>query len=753
MLKHQKSVISIIYSNLEDLQNFELVHLFQSWKHNTTAKRGELDRKKTLDLKYISDAIGCDRDKADLFQYIYAVDLYLTYRSIKLLKIAFYIDLNQMSRMQDYFSLGWKKFQIVESILSHYQELKILETLDVRSTFTKVVGSSITDIFQEEFQKLMPRQVRHALGQFYTPFWLAKHTLHNSGYTNKNIDSLLKVVCDPACGSGVFLVVAAEEIRQSVINNDLSKDFAKQLIIENLRGYDIEDLPALLAYINLALAYYIVSGSKIILDELPKLSIFCSDSLDEFHLTEEVDLLVGNPPWTNWEYTPTEFKIKHANMWEYLGIFNRSDNRSSFSKEDVSALFVSHSIYYRLKNGGTFAFIVPESLIKSSKNHRGFRKFTLGPDKMPYSITLAEDFVDIKPFESINNRTVVIYGIKGEDNSYPIPFHKWSKLDSDNLTAAETAIPHGRQEIYEANLSILDDIGSGWSTSVIGSANIHRFLDGKNAYRARTGLFTGGANAVFHLKILDINSQGVKIENITERAKRQVPITQARIEPDYIYPFLRGRDVHQWHYDSTAYTLLPHTRFTRMHPVPESDLNRSQPETLKYLKNFVDILKDRRGFSKWEEAFLEEGFYCCQRIGDYTFAEWKVVWRYISKSFMTAVIGPKEDKFLGLKSIIPNEKLMLIACKSAAEAYFVGGVLASTPVISHIQSRMISTQISPSIIENIRIPLFDPNNITHIKISDLCRQGHEIRRADATISIEHLINQIDIAVAKLWNFQ
>jgi len=62
------------------------------------------------------------------------------------------------------------------------------------------------------------------------------------------------------------------------------------------------------------------------------------------------------------------------------------------------------------------------------------------------------------------------------------------------------------------------------------------------------------------------------------------------------------------------------------------------------------------------------GFYACQRVGEYTFAPWKVVWRYIAPVFTCAVIKPYQvcGPFEG-KPIIPNEKLMMIDCASKDE--------------------------------------------------------------------------------------
>jgi hypothetical protein len=186
-----------------------------------------------------------------------------------------------------------------------------------------------------------------------------------------------------------------------------------------------------------------------------------------------------------------------------------------------------------------------------------------------------------------------------------------------------------------------------------------------------------------------------------------------------------------------------------MAPVPETTLEKTAPATLEYFKNFKSILDERRGFSAWEAGYRETGYYACQRVGDYTFADWKVVWRYISPKFTTAVLGPLAFAGMDVKPVIPNEKLMLVACESRDEAYYLGGVLSGSVVVEHIHSRMVSTQISPSIVSGIGIPLFDATDPRHLKIARLCEIGHAARRDGEPVTTEQ-IQILDHLVADIW---
>ncbi len=52
----------------------------------------------------------------------------------------------------------------------------------------------------------------------------------------------------------------------------------------------------------------------------------------------KADIVVGNPPWVNWEYLPQKYKAKSQHLWPEYGLFNAKGRDLSFSKEDISIL-------------------------------------------------------------------------------------------------------------------------------------------------------------------------------------------------------------------------------------------------------------------------------------------------------------------------------------------------------------------------------------------------------------------------------
>ena len=274
-------------------------------------------------------------------------------------------------------------------------------------------------------------------------------------------------------------------------------------------------------------------------------------------------------------------------------------------------------------------------------------------------------------------------------------------------------------------------------------AGLERML-GSNPYRARTGVFTGGANAVYWMRVHGGEDGLVRASNIVARAKRKAAQVEALLEPDYLYPMLKGGGIRRWRTAWDSYILCPHTAETKLRPTPWARLEAECPRTAAYLASFREVLDQRKGFAGWEKAIQQQEFHAALRVGTYTFAPWKVVWKYIATQFVCAVIGTAEDPYLGRKLLLPNEKVMYVALDSEEEAYYLCGVLSSTPAARCVQGYMRPTSISAHVLEKLRIPPFDPENSIHREIARLCRAGHRGEEA------ERCVREIDRLTERLY---
>lgn len=114
--------------------------------------------------------------------------------------------------------------------------------------------SGSRDLLKGLYQGLFPRSIRHSLGEYYTPDWLAEEVMEQSGYTGEPNSRLL----DPACGSGTFLVAAINKVRLRYEQERESFPYDEgelcRKILENIVGFDLNPLAVMAARVNYLIA-------------------------------------------------------------------------------------------------------------------------------------------------------------------------------------------------------------------------------------------------------------------------------------------------------------------------------------------------------------------------------------------------------------------------------------------------------------------------------------------------------------------
>lgn len=268
---------------------------------------------------------------------------------------------------------------------------------------------------------------------------------------------------------------------------------------------------------------------------------------------------------------------------------------------------------------------------------------------------------------------------------------------------------------------------------------------GRSDYQAHAGAYTGGANAVYWVDIVLKRPDGlVVVRNLTEGAKVQVDQVVEPIEPDLLYPLLRGRDVKRWRAEPSAWIIVPQGPGDPTRAYPEGRLQKDYPRTYGYLKRFEKELRDRSG---WKQILSkrESEFYGVMDIGTYTFAPWKVVWREQASTMTASVVGPREGK-----PSVPDHKLMLVDCVTREEAHFVCACLNSSVGQLVAISYAIETQMDPHILEHIRIPRYDPEDPVHRRLTELSQEAHAAAKAGDEKGLRAVEAEIDRQAAKLW---
>jgi len=891
-----RKTVSTFYETLKTSNNPKIKTVFQQWSLQFS-EVCDYEEASKLDVESFAKVFGVKERRADPFQLFFCIHTYYAiFIKLLALQIIYYYtmpklgsDLRKaatfspdelkvyMKKVEDggiFRELGitnflegdffgwyldaWNEpiYEAVKGIIAQLANYSLV-TLDVDPEETR-------DLLKKLYQNLMPRPIRHNLGEYYTPDWLAERLLGMLCGWRKNGDKRVPDIrpeyriLDPACGSGTFLVLCIKYIREYAKDSMLSESDVLEKILNNIVGFDLNPLAVISARTNYLLALgdllqhrkgginipvYICDsimtphegedlfGKDIMrfntavgpfslpkslvhaqyidrlanfLEDAVQLSLdraqFISRLTNEFPLIEskdtkdievvlslyekllilekqgingiwariiknafaplfvgEFDYIAGNPPWVNWESLPEQYRLETKSLWVKYGLFPHGgmDTILGKGKKDISMIMTYVAMDKYLKKNGKLGFIITQSVFKTSGAGQGFRKFQLGDKGFPIQVVHVDDMVELNPFEGASNRTSVVILQKGKPTKYPVQSYlHWKKTVKGKSIALNSEL-EDVLEITERKQFIAEPVNendptSPWITGRPKAIKAVRKIIGQSDYVAHEGVNSGGANAVYWVEVIDKRPDGlVVISNITEGAKKKVESIQIAIEPDLLYPLLKGRDVKRWKAEPSAYIIMAQDPIKRR-GIDENEMKMKYPKTYMYLKRFERTLRERAAFKRYftrkdsNGRIIETGpFYSMFNVGDYTFSPYKVVWRYIANDFICSVIVTKNKK-----PIIPNEKLMLVSCDSGSEAYYLCALCNSSPSRFIVISYGVGTQLAPHLIQNIRIPKFDPKNKHHIRLANLSEKAHEeTARGNDVSDIE---NEIDELSAQIW---
>jgi hypothetical protein len=571
---------------------------------------------------------------------------------------------------------------------------------------------------------LMPRNLLHIMGEFYTPPWLARLLLEDAGWEPG------QSLVDPFAGSGAFLLAAIDHARR--------QGCACRDVLPKLCAIDRNPAAFVALRANLLLALGRGAAGA-------RLPIRCADSL-LLDAAASADVLVTNPPWVGWEYIPRPYRERLAPAWKQYGLFTARGRDAAFLKEDLSTLALVVAWDRYLKVGGASAVLLRPAAMRSHLAARGLRRLSLHADSAPLALRLVREFDGLRPFAGADAPAAVWRVDKGEPTTFPVAVLQW-RFTGRQRPGACDSLAQVRGGVAEVRLAAErtdpGDLGSPWVIGDPQCLQISAALRGSNPYKVRTGVFTGGANAVYYLQRADGAS---RYRNGAAGAKRDAPRVECELEDDLVYEVVRGRDLSFWNANAGSLLLCPHTALTRMHPISPAVMRRRFPRVAAYLQMMRPALDARRGFSGWEQTIQEKTYYAMQRVGEYTFAPYKAAWRYIADDFIVAVIGPDAAG----RPRLCNDKVMYLAFDYETEAYFVCGMLSSDPVRWRVVSTMTGTQISTSALRGVSLPAFCRDDPVHADIAQCCRAGHEAVRAGRHDAAAEAVTAINRMVGRLY---
>lgn len=186
-----------------------------------------------------------------------------------------------------------------------------------------------------------------------------------------------------------------------------------------------------------------------------------------------------------------------APLWQQYGLFVHSgmDTILGKGKKDISTLMTYVAMDRYLKQRGKLAFVITQSVFKTSGAAQGFRRFQL-PDNVPLRVLHVDDLSELQPFEGASNHTSVVVLQRGQATRYPVPYTYWRKAVKGRGIDYESDLDEVFTMVRRMEMSARpvsgDDPTSPWLTARPRALRAIQKVLGESDYAAREGANSGG---------------------------------------------------------------------------------------------------------------------------------------------------------------------------------------------------------------------------------------------------------------------
>jgi hypothetical protein len=461
----------------------------------------------------------------------------------------------------------------------------------------------------------------------------------------------------------------------------------------------------------------------------------------------KVDYVVGNPPWINWRSLPSEYRDSIAPLWKNYGLFTQTglSARLGAGMDDISVLMLFVSADHFLGESGRLAFVITQTIFKSAGGGKGFRRLQIDSTKF-LKVNRVSDFSNCQPFEEASNRTsVVSIKVSKKPNQFPVSYRVFSPVGSGRISS-DLSFEDMGDAFSVSDLEAFplgEEPGASWITLPTGMRSILQKLHGRSELKARIGAHSGGAAGVFWVEVVKQEPKGLVIRNLNDAGRNKFPSVTRVVEPNFVRPMLRGKDVDRWTAFSRHSVLIPYDDENDGKAVTESRLKQKYPKTFEYFETFKSRLIERPHYRQ-HFAPSSQPYWSMYNVGNYTFAPHQVVWREQSATFKCCVV-PDSD---GLP-FVADHKLIVVECSSSDEAHFLAACLNSSPARFLIQSYAIEVQVSTHVLSHVSVPEYRGTEVQRslAKKSRLCHDAATDKNKSKLAALE---TDIDKIMAKVW---
>lgn len=461
-----------------------------------------------------------------------------------------------------------------------------------------IVEETIGGYLKQKFETLQVKQTERTGKKREVTFW--------ENYRDEVLRPLR--VCDPACGSGAFLVAAfdylhAEYRRVADALHDLTGgyslfDLNKTILTENLFGVDINPESIEISKLSLWLKTAEQGKPLTSLDDniqhgnsLLDTDFNWQDSFPEVFENGGFDIILGNPPYVRQELIKHYKEALQQNYKVYHGV------------SDLYAYFFERGINM-LKTNGRLGYISSATFFKTAAG-KPLREFLSSYSRMETII----DFGDMQVFEGATTYPAILIMQKVAEVKQDAPLAFINALEVSDNPSLGDVLTANRQASDQGALS-----SDGW-----------RFEDARLAKLRHKLMNTGRPlKEVCGSPLYGIKTGFNEAFVIDKKTKEQL-IKQDAKSTDLLKPFLEGKDLKPWHVEPRDLWLIripkgwtrEQSSFSEEHQAWEW-LQSHYAAVCSYLEPFYEKAKKRgdKGEFWWElracayyEAFERQKIY------------------------------------------------------------------------------------------------------------------------------------------------
>jgi hypothetical protein len=463
------------------------------------------------------------------------------------------------------------------------------------------------------------------------------------------------------------------------------------------------------------------------------------------------DVVAGNPPWVRWSSLPELYRERVKPTCQAYSIFAKTKFHGG-NELDISGMITYTASDKWLKTGGTLAFVITQTHFQSPSSS-SFRLFDIdGQHKLvPVSV---DDMKLLKPFADAANKTAVFIARKvhGGRIDYPIDYRVWEAAPGmPRAIPVELDLPtvlaRTKRDQFDAQPVVAAELDTPWAVLPKGMLATLAHLTGKSSWvQGRKGI-TVDLNAVYYVKVLsDGPVEGlvhVQVQPESGKKTKGMPALKAWIEPDLLYPLLKGAadfSACSVHRKQGLFAIVPNKG------IRVADLDAGEtamaalPETTDYFRRYTALLKDR---ATYKQRLAKREPYVIYNVGDYTFAPHKVVWAEMpgQGKFFSAVVSDAPAPGGTMRPLVPDHKVFFVDFQDETAAHYLCGLLNSKIVCTFITSYSIAIQVG-NIFKHMSLPQFVPGNKDHELLSGLSKLAHKTRSGHQRVRLLKLIDLV-----------